>query len=97
MTPAVAHRLSDRGIEVLGETKGFTLLGRGNCVALVERTAAGFGSIGGTGIMTAAGLAYLVWREGRACLAVKGGETAAAPEDVEAIRAFSEDLKFALG
>jgi hypothetical protein len=63
----------------------------------VERTEAGFGSIGSTGVMTEAGLAYLVWREGRAVLLGKGSEALAEPAQVEAIRRFSEDLKTALG
>jgi hypothetical protein len=38
----------------------------------------------------------LVWREGRPNLAAKGSETPATPEQVEAIRKFSQDLNEAL-
>ena len=63
---------------------------RDNCVAAVG------GTQGSTGIMTEQGLAYLVWREGQPFLAAKGSETPATPEQVEAIRKFSEDLNTAL-
>jgi hypothetical protein len=46
--------------------------------------------------MTEQGLAYLVWRDGQAFLASKGGETPATTEQVETIRKFSEDLNTAL-
>ena len=72
------------------------MFARDNLIALVERTAGGYGSIGSTGILTERGLAYLVWRDGQAFLAGKGFELPAAAEQVEAIRLFSEDLKAAL-
>lgn len=81
------------GIQLLSETRSHYLFARDNLVALVERTAAGYGSLGSTGMMTARGLAYLVWREGRAFLAGKGFEQPATEEEVAAVRAFSEDLK----
>ena len=95
--PAVAVRLRERGIQVAAEARGHTMLVRGDCMTLVERTGSGFGSIGGTGMMTARGLAFLVWRDGRAYLAAKGLQAEADPSQVEAIRAFSADVKFALG
>ena len=63
---------------------------RDNCIAAVGGTAQRQGS---TGMMTEQGLAYLVWRDGQPFLAAKGGETPATPEQVEAIRKFSEDLE----
>jgi hypothetical protein len=63
---------------------------REDCIAVVA------GTQGSTGIMTPQGLAYLVWREGRALLTAKGVETPATAEQVEAIRKFSDDLKAAL-
>ena len=72
------------------------MFARDNLIALVERTAAGYGSIGSTGILTESGLAYLIWRDGRAFLAGKGFEYPATDEQVEAVRKFSEDLKAAL-
>ena len=65
---------------------------RGDCIAVV-----GAGSQGSTGMLTPRGLAYLVWRDGRPLMASKGVETPATPEQVEAVRKFSEDLKAALG
>ncbi len=47
-------------------------------------------------MMTEQGLAYLVWRDGQPFLAAKGSETPATPEQVEAIRRFSQDLNSAL-
>ena len=72
------------------------MFARDNLVALVERTPEGYGSIGSTGVWTEQGIAYLVWREGRAFLAGKGFERLAADEVVAAVRKFSEDLKAAL-
>ena len=96
MNPETADRLANLNIQLLAEAKAHYLFGRDACVALVERTETGFGSIGGTGIMTSNGLAYLVWRDGRAWLAGKGGQSAAEAAQVEAIRRFSEDLRHAL-
>ena len=96
MNPEIADRLATLQIQILAEADKHFLLARDTCVALVERTAAGIGSIGSTGMMTEAGLAYLVWREGRAMLVGRGGEQAADATQVEAVRRFSEDLKSAL-
>ncbi len=46
--------------------------------------------------MTENGVAYLMWRDGAAFLVGKGLEAPATPEQVEALRAFSEDLKVLL-
>ncbi len=54
-------------------------------------------SLGSSGYMTENGLSYLYWREGKAWLVSKGSEVVAAPEQVEEIQTFSEDLKKALG
>ncbi len=97
MSPAVADRLAGFQIQILVEGKGHFLFGRESCIALVERTSEGFGSIGSTGFMTDHGLAYLVWQERAAKLVAKGHETTAEPAQVEQIRRFSEDLKSALG
>jgi hypothetical protein len=63
---------------------------RRNCVAAVG------GTQGSTGFLTEQGLAYLVWREGVAMLASKAGEVRATQQQVDEIRQFTEDLKFAL-
>jgi len=94
--PETAARLVNSHIELASETEGHCLFTRDNLVALMERSAAGMGSIGSTGIMTESGLAYLVWRDGRALLKAKGAYIEAGPEQVEAIRQFSADLKKAL-
>jgi hypothetical protein len=72
------------------------MFARDNLIALVERTADGYGSIGSAGILTGQGLAYLVWRDGQAFLAGKGFEPPATDERVAAVQKFSEDLKAAL-
>ncbi|MGO4879402.1 MAG: hypothetical protein ACLP59_01110 [Bryobacteraceae bacterium] len=88
--------LASTGIQLLTETNSYAMFARDNLIALVERTAAGYGSIGSTGMLTESGLAYLIWRDGRAFLAGKGFEYPATDEQVEAVRKFSEDLKAAL-
>jgi hypothetical protein len=88
--------LGSTGIQLLSETHSYCIFARDNLVALVERTAAGYGSIGGTGILTDRGLAYLIWRDGQAFLAGKGFEQLATEEQIAAVRRFSEDLKAAL-
>lgn len=92
MSPEVLSRLADFQIERIAEAKEYVLYGRGTCVAMVHGT-----SVGSSGFMTESGLAYLFWREGTALLVSKGREAAAAPEQVEEIQRFSEDLKKALG
>ena len=91
MSPAVAARLADLQIERIAEAKEYVLFGRGSCVAMVHGD-----SLGSSGYMTEAGLAYLFWREGRPWLVSKGSEAAALPQQVEEIQKFSEDLKLAL-
>ena len=96
MKPQTAARLAHSQIQLVSETQGHYLFTRENLLALVERNAAGFGSIGSTGVMTEAGLAYLVWSDGRPLLKAKGAATEASPAQAQAIRQFSEDLKKAL-
>jgi hypothetical protein len=85
-------RLDDFGIQLMVEGPAVSIYVRGDCIAVV-----GAGSQGSTGMLTPRGLAYLVWRDGRPLMASKGVETPATPEQVEAVRRFSEDLKAALG
>lgn len=96
MNPEIADRLAHRNIQLLADANRHCLFARDTCVALVERTATGFGSIGSTGVMTDSGLAYLVWRDGRAMLVGKAGESPADAGQLEAIQHFSADLKSAL-
>lgn len=88
--------LGSTGIQLLSETPTYAIFARDNLIALVGRTAAGYGTAGSTGILTERGLAYLIWRDGQAFLAGKGFEMAATEEQVTAVRKFSEDLKAAL-
>jgi len=88
--------LGSTGIQLLSETRAYAIFARDNLLALVERTAAGYGSIGSTGMWTERGLAYLIWRDGQAFLAGKGFEQPATDDQVAAVRRFSEDLKAAL-
>jgi hypothetical protein len=88
--------LGATGIQLLSETRSHYMFARDNLVALVERTPEGFGSIGSTGMWTGRGLAYLVWKQGRAFLAGKGFEQPATEEETAAVQRFSEDLKTAL-
>jgi hypothetical protein len=83
-------RLEDLNIRLMVEGPVVSIYVRDNCFAAVG------GTQGSTGMMTEQGLAYLVWREGQPFLAAKGIETPATPEQVEAIRKFSEDLNTAL-
>jgi hypothetical protein len=85
--------LGSSGIQLVSETLSYCMFARDNLIALVERTAEGYGSIGGTGILTEHGLAYLIWRDGQAFLAGKGFEQTATEEQIAMVRRFSEDLK----
>ena len=80
-------------IQVIAETREYRLYARDACVAMVHFTPSGEKSIGSSGLMTENGVAYLVWREGNPLLVSKGREIEAAAEQVEALRAFAEDLK----
>lgn len=80
-------------IGIVAEAKEYRLYARDNCVAMVRFSQSGDASIGSSGMMTEHGVAYLVWRAGRPLLVSRGSETPAAPEQVEALRQFAEDLK----
>jgi hypothetical protein len=97
VTAEIAARLAALGIELAAEAEAYSVFARGNCLALVHRTETGFASLGSSGMMTEAGLAYLVWREDRPLLVGKGIELAAGTGEVDRIRQFSGDLKAALG
>lgn len=96
MNPEIAARLKDLRIEWFASEKGYTFFTRENCAAIAHERDGGFG-IGSTGMMTEAGFAYLIWRDGRAYLAARGAvEKAASAEQVEAAQRFSAELKAAL-
>jgi hypothetical protein len=96
VNPEIEARLEGFGIGLVAESPVVSIFVRDGCVAMVGRTPGGGLSLGSTGMMTDNGLAYLVWREGHARLTAKGGDVAAGPDQVEAMRKFSEDLKAAL-
>ena len=88
MSPEIAARLAACGIQLAAEARDYRLFVRENCAAFVYGE-----NVGSSGLMTENGLAFLVWREGRAFLAAKGSEVEATNEQVEQLRTFSEDLK----
>jgi hypothetical protein len=92
VSPAITQLLESQGIRLVSEAREYVMLARDNCVALV-RMENGVCSIGSTGLLTGNGLAYLVKRGERDFLVAKGIESPALPEEVEAIRKFSNDLK----
>ncbi len=69
---------------------------RDGFVALVDRTPTGFGGVGSAGILTGKGFAALVQRGARSYFVAKNFEQEAQPEQVDALRRFSADLKAAL-
>jgi hypothetical protein len=97
VTAEIAGRLAALDISLMAEAKAYLIFARGNCLALAQRDEAGFTSLGSSGMMTDAGLAYLVWREGRPLLVARQNEMEANAGQVEALRQFSSDLKTALG
>ena len=92
MSPAITKRLESRGIQLVSQSRQYVMLVRDQCLAIV-RVENGVCSIGSTGLLTENGPAYLVLREGREFLMAKGSESPALPEQVEAIRSFSDDLR----
>ena len=96
MNPEIAARLARFGIEWFASEKGYYFFTRDHFAAIAHQQAAGF-SLGSTGVMTEAGLAYLLWREGAPYLSAHGGNAnPATPEQVAAVQSFSADLKAAL-
>jgi|SRR3954453_23088456 len=92
------ERLVAAGIQLLPvvEISNHYVFERDGFVALVERRGEGFGGIGSAGRLTEKGIAPLVLRGDGAFFVAKGLEQAASPEQVEQIRRFQADLKFAL-
>jgi len=96
VNPEIAARLARFGIEWLASEKGYCFFTRNNCAAIAHQQAGRF-SLGSAGVMTDAGLAYLLWREGAPYLSAHGGNAnPATPEQVAAVQSFSADLKAAL-
>jgi len=97
VSPEIAARLDALDIRLMAEAQAYSMFVRGDCLALACRGPQGFASLGSSGMMTAQGLAFLVWREGQPLLVAKESEAPAKPDQVEKIRRFSADLKSALG
>jgi hypothetical protein len=93
ITPETLARLQACGITIASETATHYLLTRENCLVLVARTGSGSGSIGSTGIVTASGVAFPFWRDGRWVLAAKGGEVEATADRLAAMEHFQADVK----
>ncbi len=95
---AKLERLAAAGIQLLPANgiASHYVFERGGFIALVEKTEAGFGAIGGAGVLTGKGMAVLVWRAGTPYLVARGYEQTATPEQVEQLRSFSTDLSAAL-
>src|SRR6266849_2789998 len=92
------ERLAAAGIQLLPAVEITThyVFERDGFVALVERTAEGFGSVGSAGILTGSGFAALIRRGERSYFVAKNFEQEAQPEQVAALRRFSADLNAAL-
>ena len=71
-----ASRLQSLDIAWFATEKGYTMFTRGNCAAVGHEP-----SIGSSGMMTEAGFAYLIWREGRAYLVTHGGAEQVASDE----------------
>ncbi len=95
----IIERLSAAGIRLVREVElpRHVVFERGGFAALVERTADGFGNIGGAGRLLPTGFGVLVWRGEQACFRTKAEETPATPEQVADLRGFAADLEAALG
>ena len=92
------ERLAAAGIQLLPAVEITThyVFERDGFVALVERTADGFGGVGSAGILTGAGFAALIRRGERSYFVARNFEREAWQEQVEALRRFSSDLTAAL-
>ncbi len=99
MDAARAQRLVDLGFQLvpLPQIANHAALERDGFVSLVTVVENGLGAAGAPGLLTESGFAALVWRGTDAFFVAKGFERRATPAEVEAIRRFQDDLKFALG
>ncbi len=92
------ERLVAAGIQLLPtvEITNHYVFERDGFVALVERNGEGFGGIGSAGRLTEKGIAPLVLRGASSFFVAKGLEQPATAEEVDQIRRFQADLKYAL-
>jgi len=96
VTSELAARLALYRIELLSESKEYSLVARESCFALLRIVEGSVPGIGSSGMMTESGMAYLVWREDQPRLVGKGSDVPARADQVESLRAFAGDLKIAL-
>lgn len=91
------QKLAEAGIQALPvDLPSHIIFERDGFVALVERRDDSFGGIGAAGLLTASGVAPLVWRSERAVFVTKGSAQDATAEQVEQLRRFQTDLENAL-
>ena len=98
MIDAILERLAARGFQFLPALEITThyVIERDGIVALVERARDGFGGIGSPGLLTEKGFAALVSSGEGAFFVAKGYREPAGEQQVLKVRAFSEDLGWAL-
>ncbi len=93
------ERLVEKNINLLPtvEIETHFLFERDGFVALVERRASGFGSIGTPGLLVErGGFAALVWKSEVPWFVAKDFEQRATADQVSSIRNFANDLQYAL-
>ena len=93
------ERLADLGFGAAGlpNVANHLVVERDGIAALVPVVAGKLGEAGSPGLVTENGLAVLVWRGDRPWFVMRGFERPASPEEIDAVRRFSADLKTALG
>ena len=92
------ERLAAAGIQLLPAVEITThfVFERDGFVALVERRGDQFGSVGTAGLLTQAGVAPLMTRNGHRVFVTKREETPATDEMIEKLRCFQRDLTVAI-
>jgi hypothetical protein len=92
------QRLAEAGIQMIPADQVSThfLFERDGFVALVERRADDFGNVGGAGLLTESGVAFLIHRRPEAFFVCKGYDQPAEQAQIDALRRFQSDLEAAL-
>lgn len=95
---ALLDRLAAKDILPIQEIQlnHYFFVARGSCAALIEHRDYGVRRVGASGFLSERGLAMLVWRGPSPFLVVKDWNRPATPEEVEALRTFSADVREAL-
>jgi len=93
----VLPRLSSLGINLVPMDLDFHyVLERDGFIAFVERHGEAFGKVGSAGLLTSAGLAPLVWQDGKANFVQKASRIEATEDQIASLRAFQADLESAV-